>query len=135
MFCKNCGKEIRDGINFCNYCGAPQRVGSGNASQQASQQATQSTRQPTQQPAPQPYAQQPSDAKPQWRMGLLIAGIVLLVFGVLTIASSYSGGDYRYILDRMQRGYYLSDDLEMLLIQMGIMVGGIVLICFSKRRR
>lgn len=24
MFCRNCGKEIPNGINFCNYCGAAQ---------------------------------------------------------------------------------------------------------------
>lgn len=135
MFCRNCGKEIRDGINFCNYCGAPQNAGSGNASQPASQTGRQSAQQTTQQSAPRPYTPSPPDAKPQWRMGLLIVGIVMLVFGVLTIAASYSGGDYRFMLDRMQRGYYLSDDLEMLLIQMGIMVGGVVLICLAKRRK
>lgn len=23
MFCANCGKQIDDGIQFCNYCGTP----------------------------------------------------------------------------------------------------------------
>ncbi|NQU17654.1 MAG: PH domain-containing protein [Candidatus Saganbacteria bacterium] len=23
MFCKKCGKEIKDGVDFCNHCGAP----------------------------------------------------------------------------------------------------------------
>lgn len=87
------------------------------------------------QPAPRPCTQQQPDTKPQWRMGLLVVGIVLLVFGVLTVAASYSGGDYRFMADRMQRGYYLPDDLEMILMQMGMIVGGIVLLCLSKRRK
>ena len=24
MFCKNCGKEIKDGTKFCEFCGAGQ---------------------------------------------------------------------------------------------------------------
>lgn len=27
MFCSNCGKEIPNNTNFCNYCGAPQNGG------------------------------------------------------------------------------------------------------------
>ena len=106
MFCKNCGKENRDGVKFCKYCGAPQ-----------------------------PYTPPQPDTKPQWRMGLFIVGIVLLVFGVLIIAASYSGGDYRYMMRRMRGGFYTPDDLRMLLVQFGLVVGGIVLICLSKKRK
>lgn len=28
MFCRNCGKEIPENTNFCNYCGASQNNGS-----------------------------------------------------------------------------------------------------------
>ena len=27
MFCRNCGKEIPDGVRFCNHCGASQEAG------------------------------------------------------------------------------------------------------------
>lgn len=30
MFCKNCGKELDDGSNFCNHCGANQVAASSN---------------------------------------------------------------------------------------------------------
>lgn len=26
MYCRHCGKEIENGVKFCNYCGAPQTV-------------------------------------------------------------------------------------------------------------
>ena len=31
MFCKNCGKEIKDGATFCNYCGT--KVSNSRAAQ------------------------------------------------------------------------------------------------------
>lgn len=33
MFCRNCGKEIPNGINFCNYCGAAQNNSSAQDTQ------------------------------------------------------------------------------------------------------
>ena len=33
MFCRNCGKEIPNGINFCNHCGAAQNVSSSQDTQ------------------------------------------------------------------------------------------------------
>lgn len=33
MYCKNCGKEISNGTNFCNYCGAAQNISSAQDAQ------------------------------------------------------------------------------------------------------
>ncbi|RHV91077.1 zinc ribbon domain-containing protein [Lachnospiraceae bacterium OF09-33XD] len=33
MFCRNCGKEIPNGINFCNHCGAAQNISSSQDTQ------------------------------------------------------------------------------------------------------
>lgn len=33
MFCRNCGKEIPENTNFCNYCGAAQKNGSAQNAQ------------------------------------------------------------------------------------------------------
>lgn len=54
MFCHNCGKQIHDGIKFCNYCGA---------AQEGDQSATASAAQPPVPPVqPQPTSWQ---AQPQ----------------------------------------------------------------------
>lgn len=37
MFCRNCGKEIPNGINFCNHCGATQNNSSTQDTQSAYQ--------------------------------------------------------------------------------------------------
>lgn len=33
MYCRNCGKEISNGTNFCNYCGAAQNISSAQNAQ------------------------------------------------------------------------------------------------------
>lgn len=34
MFCKNCGKEIKDTEKFCSYCGTPVDVPENNVNRQ-----------------------------------------------------------------------------------------------------
>lgn len=79
MFCKNCGKEIRDGSVFCTECGATQHVTiapSANGS---------SNSMPTSQPATQkkPY-------NTMCILGIVISGISLLLnfWGIVGIAGT-----------------------------------------------
>lgn len=126
MFCKNCGKEIRDGINFCNHCGAPQTT-----QQPASQTPPQS--------AQRPYTPVQPDAKPQWNIGLLIVGVILLTLGIVFVIAFWSTGDLRYYWKLFARAGLYSNFLLAVLQEAGVAIAsvivGIVLIRLSKRRK
>ncbi len=80
MFCNNCGKKMPDNAGFCNECGAPLN----RAPQQPTYQ---------QQPA---YQQQPSQNKPAKDKAskYRIAGIILLVLGVIAYAGMFAGSGF-----------------------------------------
>lgn len=68
MYCRNCGKEIKESSVFCRYCGAQ-------------------VRRLPEQPEPQPSAPEPADAPPRRKTrGVVIAVAVVAVVAVVGVA-------------------------------------------------
>lgn len=125
MFCSNCGKQIEDGAAFCSGCGT-----SLNSQPQPNVQTPPPVyQQPiTQQPVQQ-INQQPATAKSATKKGRTI-GIVLLVCFVLAIMGGSANGSFeRYITE----GIGL-DDLVTILLDAGLLIGGIYLIIKNKKQ-
>lgn len=72
MFCKYCGKENPDGVQFCSSCGQPIAA---NGQQQTQQQAQQW------QAPPQAYYPQPQPVQPG--NGMATASLVLGIIGLI----------------------------------------------------
>lgn len=111
MFCPNCGKELKDGMAFCVYCGAPIEVGgsttnSEKAQPQPAPPATQESEPEKQEPAAQtqarqePAAQTPAKPEPAaadggqktsfvqstpFRIIMLALGVCLIGIGIFRI--------------------------------------------------
>lgn len=115
MFCKNCGNQIAEGTKFCANCGTAQDA--VNATQQANVVA----------PAQnfQPIAQQKPKSK-----GKKIGGIIMAALGGLSILGSF-GNDYYWNI--AHNGVNMSDFVTIGL-QIGLLVGGIMLIVKSKNQ-
>ena len=130
MFCTNCGKKLPEGAKFCNYCGTPQSDDFVNVSQPTSQQ-------PIRQSAQQPYVQQPYTAQsyipPQptvepKQKKMSKACIIMLACGILSVFGGFSNGSFA----RMAAYGMDLANLVTVLIQFGLIVGGIVLIFKTK---
>ena len=121
MKCPNCGFELEDGAMFCPSCGARVRLGSSPseapkpepaqapapreesgfipkqeslpAESSAGYQQVPTAQSPTSQPAVQPAAPQPKKGmSPILRILLAVAGIALVVFGIMQIVGGMGGG-------------------------------------------
>ncbi len=115
MFCKNCGNQIAEGTKFCGNCGAAQNT--VNVTQQTNVAS------PTQN----------FDQLPQQRAkskGRKIGGIVMAALGGLSILGSF-GNDYYWNI--AHNGVNASDFITIGL-QIGLLVGGIMLIVKSKNQ-
>lgn len=113
MFCTNCGKKLPDDAKFCNHCGAPQSGSSVNVSQSKQSYTKQSY-----------IPQQPATEKKVSK-----AGIILLICGILSVIGAFANGSYA-------RMAVLGIDLAnivTLLIQFGLIFGGIRMILKSKK--
>ena len=104
MFCRNCGKEIPENTKFCNHCGAAQDSA-----------PAQTTSQPV-------IPQKP-------KKGLKIGGIVLTVCGALSVVGSFANESYFKMLNYGMD----SSDAVTIGFQIGLIVGGIVMICKSAK--
>lgn len=81
MFCTNCGKEIPNGTNFCNYCGAAQNNNSAQNTQSTYQTGeTQYSSTGSQQPYAQPHSQK---NKGNLKVIIPIAIVVVIVAFVI----------------------------------------------------
>ncbi|MBR4051223.1 MAG: zinc-ribbon domain-containing protein [Clostridia bacterium] len=119
MFCSNCGKQIEDGAAFCSGCGTSLN----------SQQAAQTPQPVYQQPINQQPVQQPTSGKSATKKGRTI-GIVLLVCFVLAIMGGSANGSFeRYITE----GVGL-DDIVTILLDAGLLIGGIYMIIKNKKQ-
>lgn len=125
MFCSNCGKQIEDGAAFCSGCGT--RLNSQTQSTVQIPLGVEAT--VYQQPVQQQINQQPATAKSATKKGRTI-GIVLLVCFVLAIMGGSANGSFeRYITE----GIGL-DDLVTILLDAGLLIGGIYLIIKNKKQ-
>ena len=76
MFCRNCGKEIKEGVAFCKYCGTKvliQEQTPKSAQQPVQEQPQKSIQQPVQEQSPQSVEQ------PQGRKSFLPIIIVIII--------------------------------------------------------
>lgn len=124
MFCANCGKEIPDYAKFCNYCGARQEINTSTSFQSAQQQTPRQNYAPQQNYEPRQPVPTPKSGKK-----MKVGGIILLILGALSVIGAFANGSYMY----MQYAFDLSDLVE-ILMQIGLIFGGILLIVKSKRK-
>lgn len=118
MFCTKCGRELPNNAKFCSHCGAPQ--GSESVNRPAQQR-------PVQQPyTQQSYSPPQPTAKPKKKSKT--AGIIMLVIGLISVYGGFANGSYA------QMAAYGIDlaNIVTLLIQAGLIVGGIMKISKSK---
>lgn len=85
MFCRNCGKELPDDTNFCNYCGARQDHGSAqnNPSGQSNGNPQPGYRAPQPNMAPQQGASSAKPKKSSRKALWLLAAIPVLVIAFI----------------------------------------------------
>lgn len=84
MFCRNCGKEIPNNTNFCNYCGAAQN-NSSSQNMQANHQVYGEQSTVHSQPvntAPHPQSSKESSTKKKVGIVLVCLQIVMLIYGI-----------------------------------------------------
>ena len=90
-FCKNCGIELSEGVQFCTNCGAPV-ISQPQQEEQQPQQEVQQFQQEVQQIQPQPY-QQP--AQPQYTQAAPAQSAnaptpkTILILGIIGLAISW----------------------------------------------
>lgn len=117
MFCTKCGKEIPDGAKFCSACGATQdTLNAEQPSQQVNMTAPAQNFQPTPQQKPK-------------SKGKKIGGIILAVLGAMAILGSCTNGTFANIA---ANGADMSD-IVAIILEIGMIVGGIYLIYKSKK--
>jgi len=80
MFCKNCGKEVADGMKFCDGCGSPLEQPT-NAGQQPDMNGQQPYQSYTTNTPPPPYQQNPVGANANDSSNKII--FVLAYLGIL----------------------------------------------------
>lgn len=104
MFCKNCGKELAENTKFCENCGAEHSKAA---------EIFQST--------------SITEEKPKKR-GKNVGAIVMLVLGGLSIFGSFAN-DYYW---NIAHNGMLLDDFVTVGLQIGLVVGGFILLIKSK---
>lgn len=85
MFCKNCGKEIPENTNFCNYCGAALNNGAAQNTQPNSRTYGQQQSTAHSQPvntAPHSPSSKKSSTKKKVGMVLVCLQILMLIGGI-----------------------------------------------------
>lgn len=91
MFCNKCGKEIREGAKFCNYCGAPQ-----NSSQQKNSAGSSDNKKVSQQPR-RPVQNRAAGAAPSGNAsggasgggtGLTLAAKIIIPIAIAVVAAA-----------------------------------------------
>lgn len=87
MYCKKCGKEIKDGVAFCNYCGAPAQHESFSASPAYSQPNVNNYQQP------QPIQQSFAPAQTPLEKIAWFAPVAIIIMGIM---GSVSNGIYSF---------------------------------------
>lgn len=87
MICKNCGSEIRDGVRFCNFCGAPVDEPRQAQPEYRDDYGAYNAR-PVQRSAPQKQVGQPKKSKAPMVI-LIVLLCVLLVLGGLGVGGYF----------------------------------------------
>lgn len=102
MFCRNCGKEIPNNINFCNYCGASQ----GNRSVQNTQSGSGAYGQQDSTVYSQPGHTAPSSPGRKKHSVKKKVGIVLICLQIIAFIAGISNGVFWGMLEPGLGGFY-----------------------------
>ncbi len=116
MFCSNCGTQINEGEKFCSGCGTAVANSNQSPAQPTAQQVNQN---------PAPVAQPTVQKKPK-KNGKKIGGIVMAVFGALSLIG----------LDSASRAMLTNYELgARIIISIALVISGVWLIYASKPKK
>lgn len=84
MFCRNCGKEIPNNTNFCNYCGAAQNSSSAKNTQADHQVYGQQSTVHSQPVNTDPHSPQSKKSSTKKKVGMVLVclQILMLIGGI-----------------------------------------------------